>query len=79
MHRQATNGEVFVFLNRSRTHMKLLHWEKGGFVLYYKRLESGTFVPPDVKNHELSWSDLVLMVEGIQVVKSIQKRRFSLT
>ena len=79
MHRQATNGEVFVFLNRNRTHMKLLHWEKGGFVLYYKRLESGTFVPPDVKNHELSWSDLVLMVEGIQVVKSIQKRRFSLT
>ncbi|MGX9986285.1 IS66 family insertion sequence element accessory protein TnpB [Soonwooa purpurea] len=79
MLRQATNGEVFVFLNRSRTHMKLLHWEKGGFVLYYKRLESGTFVPPNVKNNELSWSDLVLMVEGIQVVKSIQKRRFSLT
>jgi len=59
--------------------MKLLHWENGGFVLYYKRLESGTFVPPDVKNNELSWSDLVLMVEGIQVVKSIQKRRFSLS
>jgi len=78
MGRQATNGEVFVFLNRSRTHMKLLHWEQGGFVLYYKRLERGTFMPPKVKNGELSWSDLVLMVEGIQVVKSIQKRRFSL-
>lgn len=37
MQRQATSGEVFVFLNRSRTHVKLLHWEKGGFVLYYKR------------------------------------------
>ncbi len=58
--------------------MKLLHWEKGGFVLYYKRLESGTFVSPKVNNGELSWSDLVLMVEGIQIVKSIQKRRFSL-
>jgi len=46
--------------------------------LYYKRLESGTFLPPHVKNGELSWSDLVLMVEGIQVMKSIQKRRFSL-
>jgi len=78
MHRQPTSGEVFVFLNRSRTHMKLLHWEKGGFVLYYKRLERGTFVTPSVKNGELSWSDLLLMVEGIQVVKSIQKRRFSL-
>ncbi|WP_293926389.1 IS66 family insertion sequence element accessory protein TnpB [Sphingobacterium sp. UBA6320] len=76
MQRQATSGEVFVFLNLSRTHIKLLHWEKGGFVLYYKRLESGTFLPPHVKNGELSWSDLVLMVECIQVVKSIQKRRF---
>ncbi len=53
---QATSGEVFVFLNRSRTHMKLLHWQKGGFVLYYKRLESGTFMPPNVKNGELSWA-----------------------
>src|SRR5690606_22725089 len=41
--RQPTSGEVFVFLNRSRTHIKLLHWEHGGFVLYYKRLEQGTF------------------------------------
>ncbi|WP_367113653.1 hypothetical protein [uncultured Sphingobacterium sp.] len=35
-------------------------------------------MPPNVKNGELSWSDLVLMIEGIQVVKSIQKRRFYL-
>lgn len=32
----ATGGEVFVFLNRRRTHIKLLHWERGGLVLYYK-------------------------------------------
>lgn len=79
MQRQATSGEVFVFLNRSRTHVKLLHWEKGGFVLYYKRLESGTFLAPHTQNHELSWSDLVLMVEGIHVVKSIRKKRFLLS
>lgn len=78
MQRQATSGEVFVFLNRSRTHMKLLHWEHGGFVLYYKRLEQGTFGVSELKKGELSWSDLVLMIEGIQVVKSIQKKRYSL-
>ncbi|MBD1429192.1 IS66 family insertion sequence element accessory protein TnpB [Sphingobacterium litopenaei] len=33
MQRQPTSGEVFVFLNRTRTHIKLLHWEPGGFVL----------------------------------------------
>ena len=78
MERRPTGGEVFVFLNRNRTHIKLLHWEQGGFVLYYKRLESGTFALAHLKNGELSWSDLVLMVEGIQVVRSIQKKRFSL-
>lgn len=72
------SGEVFVFLNRSRTHIKLLHWESGGFVLYYKRLESGTFLPPGIKHTEISWSDLVLMIEGIHVIKSIRKKRYSL-
>lgn len=77
--RRATSGEVFVFLNRKRTHMKLLQWQQGGFVLYYKRLEKGTFTIPNSKRkHELSWSDLVLMIEGIQVHKSSQKLRFRL-
>ena len=43
-----------------------------------KRLGSGTFLAPHTKNSELSWSDLILMVEGIKVVKSNQKRRLSL-
>ena len=79
MQRQPTSCEVYVFLNRSRTHIKLLHWETGGFVLYYKRLEQGTFLPPKDRGSELSWSDLILMTEGIHVVKSIQKKRYSLT
>ncbi|MEN5055867.1 IS66 family insertion sequence element accessory protein TnpB [Sphingobacterium kitahiroshimense] len=46
-----------------------------GLVLYYKRLESGTFATP--KNElgtGLQWSDLALMMEGIPVMKSIQKK-----
>lgn len=79
MRRQPTSGEVFVFLNRSRTHIKLLHWENGGFVLYYKRLEQGTFSLPKRSDvFALEWSDLVLMVEGIHIVKSIRKKRYSL-
>ena len=78
MGRQPSSGEVFVFLNRSRTHIKLLHWERGGFVLYYKRLEQGTFSVHSGKKAELTWTDLVLMIEGIQVVSSIQKKRYSL-
>lgn len=78
--RNPTSGEVFVFLNRPRTHIKLLHWENGGFVLYYKRLEKGTFPLPKAMDGRisLSWTELVLMVEGIQIQKSTQKTRFRL-
>ena len=44
--RRSEGGEVFIFVNRQRDKMKLLHWEQGGFVLYYKRLERGTFEVP---------------------------------
>lgn len=78
LNREPTSGDVFVFLNRNRTHLKLLHWERGGFVLYYKRLERGSFTPPVVKEDQTSftWPQLVLMIEGITVEKSIQKLRY---
>jgi transposase len=75
--RSVTSGEVFVFLNRRRTHLKLLHWEGGGLVLYYKRLEEGTFPAPKVNSRgAMDWPELVLMVEGILVEKSRRSKRF---
>lgn len=76
--RDPASGDVFIFLNRSRTFIKLLHWESGGFVLYYKRLEKGTFTPPvlDDTCTQIKWPELVLMIEGIEVKKSIQKARY---
>jgi transposase len=77
--RVTTSGEVFIFLNRRRTHLKMLHWEPGGFVLYHKRLESGTFPSPKKPGSgSISWGELVLMIEGIQVLKSIHRKRFIL-
>ncbi|MVX37201.1 IS66 family insertion sequence element accessory protein TnpB [Myroides sp. LoEW2-1] len=74
----AHNGRVYIFINRRCNQMKLLHWEAGGFVLYHKRLEQGTFAFPTHSKAQISWSDLVLMIEGIQVIKSHKKRRFLL-
>ncbi len=78
LEKEPCNGDVFVFLNKTRTHLKLLHWERGGFVLYYKRLEQGTFATPVFKEGEsrISWPQLVLMMEGIVVQKSVQKLRY---
>ena len=38
-------GDVYIFVSKSRKVMKLLHWERGGYVVYYKRLEQGRFHP----------------------------------
>ena len=39
------SGSVFLLANKSRSLLILLHWERGGFVIYYKRLESGRVAP----------------------------------
>ena len=80
LNREPTSGEVFIFINRSRDRIKLLHWQQGGFVLYYKRLEKGTISPPTVKadstSCQVSYTDLVLMIEGISVEKVVKKTRY---
>ena len=43
MGKDVLSGDVYVFIGKSRDKSKLLVWEKAGFVLYYKRLEKGTF------------------------------------
>ena len=67
--RDPLSGEVFIFLNRHRNLIKLLHWESGGFVMYYKRLETGRFTLPVIEagSTVIQWPALVLMMEDIQV------------
>jgi len=75
--REPTNGDVFIFLNKRKSHIKLLHWETGGFVLYYKRLERGTFTPPaTAADGSILWPELMLMIEGIKVEKMVRKLRY---
>jgi hypothetical protein len=37
------NGNVYLFVNRDCTSLKALHMENGGLVLYYLKLERGSF------------------------------------
>ena len=67
-----TNGDVYVFVGRSRQVMKLLHWEHGGCVMYYKRLEQDRFHPriflrQGVGSRSMRWTEPVLLMEGISL------------
>ena len=76
--REPSNGDVYVFINKRKPHLKLLHWQSGGFVLYYKRLSEGQFVLPSsgLGSGYLSWSELVLLVEGLWVRKLKAEPRY---
>lgn len=81
--RDPLSGEVFIFMNKYRTTVKLLHWERGGLVLYHKRLESGRFSLPLInspgKGCGILWRDLVMMVEGISMEKANRRKRFNIS
>ena len=62
------SGGVFVFVNRSRNRIKLLYWDKDGYVLWYKRLESGTFRIRNEEGHEeITGVDLELLLSGMEL------------
>jgi transposase len=77
-----SDGKVYIFINKLRNKVKLLHWQNGGLVLYYKRLESGTFDLPEyddnVKSLGLTYSQLVLLVDGIAITHIDRKKRYDL-
>ena len=62
--------------------MKLLVWEESGFVVYYKRLERGRFEYPNIdgpgRSIVISWRQLMLIIEGIELKSVRQRKRFSL-
>lgn len=65
-----TDGEVYIFVGKSRKTMKLLHWERGGYAIYYKRLDQGRFHSRNFLRggtgfRPLRWDELVLLMEVI--------------
>ena len=75
------NGHLFVFLNRRRNRIKLLVWDRTGYLLLYKRLERGTFVLPTqpVAGHrhvEVDAGELGLMLEGMDLRDARRRTRW---
>lgn len=72
------SGDVFLFLNRRRDRIKLLVWDRTGFVVWYKVLEQGTFELPTAEEAtlEMSWTDLQLLLEGIEIDSVKRRKRY---
>ncbi|MCH2535444.1 MAG: IS66 family insertion sequence element accessory protein TnpB [Bdellovibrionales bacterium] len=70
---------LFVFTNRRRTHMKILYFDKSGFALWLKRLESSKFSWPkniDKDVVEISAEDMELLLDGVNVWTRFEKVDF---
>ena len=70
------SGDVFIFVNRRCDRMKLLMWDRTGFVIWYRDGEVyRTFEWPDLSGkNEVSWQELLLILEGV-VLKSAKRRK----
>jgi hypothetical protein len=75
------SGDVYIFINKRRDQIKMLVWDRSGFVLYWKRLETGTFELPGLAEGStdctISWAKLVLILEGISLENIKYKKRYS--
>lgn len=81
---------AFVFVNKRRDKMKILIWDRHGFWLLYKRLESGCFqMPPpdtadgsnglDPESLRLTYEQLVMIIEGIDLQSVKRRKRYAIS
>ena len=74
------SANLFVFCNRKRDKLKILHWDHNGFWLYYRRLENGLFQWPDesvssplaVTPRQLSW-----LLDGLPIQQKQAHKKVS--
>jgi transposase len=75
------SGNLFVFRSRRGDRLKILLWDRDGFLLWYKRLEVGMFELPRVQDGErsveLRASELAMVLDGIDVSKLKRVPRYT--
>ena len=75
-----TDGSLFLFINRRRDRMKLLHFADGGFWLYYRLLDAGTFETLKVSDRhacqlQLDATELSMLLSGVSLAQSGNRRK----
>jgi transposase len=74
------SGHVFVFRNKRSDRVKLLYWDEDGFVIFYKRLEQGTFRWPTPTQGDssvtLRAAELAMLLDGVDWQTAPRSRRY---
>lgn len=80
LNRDVTEGGIFIFVNRRRNQIKLLHWEGDGLSIYHKRLEKGVYEEPqsamDGTSVLISAENLQLILQGIALNSVVKRKRY---
>jgi transposase len=76
------SGHVYLFLNRSRTMVKMLLWTRGGFTIVNKRLERGRFTFParvtaTAAQVEIDAHELAMLLEGLEATDTRAAARWN--
>ena len=81
MGEDSLSGHLFVFRSRRGDRLKILVWDRDGFVLWYKRLEEGVFKLPlmeeGARSVQLRASELVMVLDKIDMTKLKWGPRYS--
>jgi transposase len=73
------DGHLFLFVNRRGDRIKALWWEPGGLILWYKRLEQGTFEIPRADTGQshvtIDATQLAMLIGGVPLSSARQRRK----
>lgn len=76
------SGDAFLFFGKKRDTVKVLRWDGDGFILYKKRLETGTFELPRFKPGQglcrLDWETVFMIARGIPLRRTNLRKRFNM-
>jgi transposase len=74
------SGHLFLFRSRRGDRLKALYFDRDGYVLWYKRLEEGTFKLPKLNaaqpSVELRASELAMILDGIDLASVKRVKRY---
>jgi len=72
------DGSLFLFINRRRDRLKILHWDGAGYWLYYRLLEAGTFetIPSNEPCARLDSTQLAMLLGGVSLATAKQRKRY---